>query len=463
MRKYILVFGYTNFTKEETSYWNNLSIELMKEGYELFVMAHVKPQFQCHFFNYSFVEKLDDVDFGFFNGNVFSDDLYFEKYLQREKIWYGNSLNDRLTASKFQKYKYEILLNELNPALVVLGNGEHAGELILKDEVLKRKIPLIYFERGCLPKTWHVDIVGITAGTAIAKKEYAVINLGTNESYLKYKNHYLLQKYTWWQQPTNNVPVNIRKRFNICETTKIILFANQLDNDTSNFLYSPFFKSNLEAFIWFCSELGQIKGDVFVLIKKHPFFDGNEDEFQEAIESNNLKGKWVFDISIFDCLEQSDLFCTVNSTSIYEAMIYEKPVLQLGKSILSNKDIVYELQDLNRKEVMKHWISMDDFPNRLEKFEYFMAYMIDNELSFFADNLSDEKYNNHIFFMRKMLENVDLDRKGNYPHKFLEIKFKYEAIIVSNLKFKRLLDLKILIFKEITERISKKFFRFFYK
>jgi hypothetical protein len=95
MRNYILIFGYTNLSKEETSYWNNLSIELNKEGCELFVMGHVKPNFDCHFFYFPFIEKLDNVDCGYYNGGDFIDDSYFEKYINREEIWYGSSNKDR--------------------------------------------------------------------------------------------------------------------------------------------------------------------------------------------------------------------------------------------------------------------------------------------------------------------------------------------------------------------------------
>ena len=463
MRKYILIFGYTNFTEEETNYWNNLSLGLNENGYELFIIGPIKPQFKYHFFNATFVEKLDDVSYGFFNGNQFPNDLYFQKYLQREKTWYGDSNKDRLTAAKFQKLRYSILLDELNPALVVLGNGEHAGELILKDEILSRGIPLIYFERGCLPKTWHIDDLGITAGTTIASKKYSDIKIDSNKSYLKYKDYYLANKQTWWQQPKNSEIVNIRKRFGVSASTKIILFANQLDNDTSNFLYSPYFKNNLEAFRWLCTELKEIKSDCFILIKKHPYFKGNEIEFQNTIELLGLKGKWVDDISIFDCLEQCDLFCAVNSTSIYESMIYEKPVLQLGKSILSNKDIVYEIENLNQSEIIGEWVNKENFSNKLSKYELFMSYLIENELSFFLDECFDMGFNNHTFFQKKILDKVDLNRKGNYPNKFIESRFKSETLILENIGFTRLFYLNVQLIKELLERGFKRINKYFIK
>lgn len=461
MRKYILIFGYTNFTKEETDYWNNLSLELNKNGYELFVIGACKPSFECHFFNAIFVEKLDDVSYGFFNGNQYPNDLYFQKYLEREVTWYGVSNKDRLTAAKFQKFRYSILLDELNPALVVLGNGEHANELILKDEILMREIPLIYFERGSLPNTWHVDNLGITAGTSIASKKYSEIKITTNESYLKYKVYYSFKKQTWWQQPKNNEIVNIRKRFEISAGTKIILFANQLDNDTSNFLYSPYFKNNLEAFDWFCSELKKVKSDCFILIKKHPFFKGSEIEFQKTIELYGLIGKWIDDISIIDCLEQCDLFCAVNSTAIYEAMMHEKPVLQLGKSILSNKDITYEINNLNQTEVINNWVNSVDFSIRLSNFEHFMAYLIDNELSFFVGDCSELGFNNHTFFQKRIIEKVDTKRMGNYPNRFIESKFEAERLILNGIPFSRLINLNFEIVKELFFRVYKKMNKLF--
>lgn len=65
-----------------------------------------------------------------------------------------------------------------------------------------------------------------------------------------------------------------------------------------------------------------------------------------ANNNNNVHGDWVKDISIFEYLQPSDLICVENHIILHKVMHHKKPSLQLGQSILSNKDIVYKL--LNR-------------------------------------------------------------------------------------------------------------------
>ena len=144
-------------------------------------------------------------------------------------------------------------------------------------------------------------------------------------------------------------------------------------------------------------------------------------------------------------------------------MIYEKPVLQLGKSILSNKDIVYEIENLNQSEIIGEWVNKENFSNKLSKYELFMSYLIENELSFFIDECFDMGFNNHTFFQKKILDKVDLNRKGNYPNKFIESRFKSETLILENIGFTRLFYLNVQLIKELLERGFKRINKYFIK
>ncbi|WP_412984461.1 hypothetical protein [Pontimicrobium sp. IMCC45349] len=416
MDKYILIYAYTNFSKGELNYWNDLSDLLKKKGFKLLILAPIYPNGKYKFLCHKFTERLDDVLinplFKNCNGN-------FKKYLDRELVWYGESSKDRLSAAKSQKLYFEKILNEVNPCLVVLANGQHASELIFKDLIRERKIPLTFLERGCLPKSWHLDDLGITAGTSIALKKLEEINVeNTTHNIELFKSYYLNGQFTWWQQPESNNQLNIRERFNVSKDTKLILFLNQLDNDTSNFLYSPLFNNNHEAFSWF---LKGIKDEnCFVIAKKHPWFSGNENEFSRAFEKQGVEGVWIDDISLFDCLEQTDYVAAVNSTVVFEAMLYEKPVLQLGKSILSNKEIVYEIKGKDDFQTVNHWLESLEFKDRVERYNVFMSYMIKNELSFFSKECIKFGFNDSKLFLNWILSRLDDNRKGRKLLSFLE-------------------------------------------
>jgi len=411
MKKYILIYAYANFCNAELKYWNDLSLGLKKKGFNLVLLSTSSPKGDYNFISEKFVEKLDDV---LIPQTVISNksNEYYSKYLEREEVWYRGSKHDRLSAAKVKRARYIRLLNALNPCFVLIANGHHASEMILIDEIKERKIPHGFFERGCLTKSWHYDDFGITAGTEIANKSIDEIVLPeSGELYDKFKVSYLSQKESWWFQPAINTELNIRKKYNINSKTKLILFANQLDNDTSNFLYSPFFNSNIEAFSWFLSSIKEV--DCFVVAKKHPWYMGENNAFNNAFKEFDVAGKWVDDISLFDCLEQCDFVCAVNSTVVYEAMIFEKPVLQMGKSLISNKNILYELKNINDLSIIYDWLDKEGFENKLDVFSKFMSYMIEKELSFFLDSFKVLGFQNFNLILEKILERADNDRCGD--------------------------------------------------
>ncbi len=429
MKQYVLIYAYTNFLKDEVEFWNKLSTYFKAQNYNLIIIAPHPPKFKHDFLYSRFTEKLDKVETSANVSNDNKDKDYYISYIEREEIWYGKSDTDRLSAARSQRLKYSMILDEANPALVVIANGQHAGELILKDEIISRNIPFLFFERGCLPKTWHIDKLGVTAGTEVAAKNITEIeDLGTSK-YDKYQNYYLEQKYTWWHQPNSDDELNLRKKYNIRDEQKIVFFANQLDNDTSNFLYSPFFDDNISAFTWL---INQLKAkECYVIVKSHPWYSGPRDVFTKALKENNIDGVWLEDVSLFDCLKQADLVCAVNSTIVYEALMYKKPTLQLGLSILSNKEILYELKNKDDKKTIEDWFNNEDFQTRHQRYSTFMNYMIEKELCFFSKKCLSMNFNGAEFFYNKVIGELDEERYGKENLSFIEtvkIKSKYESL-----------------------------------
>lgn len=449
MNRFILIYVYNSPSDGGLIFWERLNAVLNKKGFKLYLLLLSNPNREVSFSYSLFTEKLDNVvcPKGF---NKKYKSTNFQPFLDREETWYGKSDKDRLTAAKFQKYKYTKLLEELNPCLLVLGNGQHAGDLILNKEANILKIPVVYIERGSLPKSWHIDKFGITAGTGIAKKSLNEICVSNDvSSYLKYKNYYLKSKFTWWQQPENHSNSNIRERFKIDANKKIILFANQLDNDTSNFLYSPFFKSNLEAFSWFCKSIKKANlKDYFILVKKHPYYSSDDYLFKDVLQNNNVEGLWVNDISLDHCIAQSDLVCAVNSTLLFESLIYEKPVLQLGNSLLDNKGIVYQIKNITDINTVINWYNKIDFKIKLTHFNEFMTYMIEYELAFFFDDVEEVGLNYVDFFIERMKPFINMNNKGRAPKKFLKLNSKDQ-----NESFKIKMKLRK-IYNFVSKRIS---------
>ena len=456
MKQNVLIFGYTSFSDNEIFYWNNLANDLRKNNCELFVFGNCKLDKKVDFNGFHFIEKTEDEKdfdlkkFNFKNYNI-------SRYLERENIWYGfTNADKRVKGIKIKIIKYQKLLDELNPCITILGNGEHANELIFKDILIEKKLPYFFFERGCLPNTWHFDYLGITANTKIAKTIFKDLQIkeSSSENFNLYKEYYFSNKKSWWHQPTIEI-IDIRSKLNIPKDKEIILFLNQLDNDTSNFLYSPLHKNNVEAFKWLTSKLRDYNTKYYIIIKKHPWYNYDKKQFVESLSNNNLQGSWIDDINIFDCIEQSDYICSVNSTANFESLIYEKPVLQLGKSILSNKNICYEINSLNDESVFLEWLSKENFNERIKLFSKFIAYMIEKELSFFINENVEFKFLNHSLLLDLIMKNKNRNF-GNYPDEYIRI---INSIDNSKQNNKTIIFLKKTKIYRVLKRIFFKLFK----
>lgn len=415
MKKYILIYAYTFFSEEEIAFWNNVNECLAIKGYTLFLLAPVAPK-QELLFEYSlFTEKLSNVKVQ----NIIDYRKLDNKIIDREETWYGKSNLDLSKAYFTQKNKYSKLLKELNPCFALIANGHHANELILIKELQKRQIDFSFFERGCITKTWHIDKEGITAGTRVAKLKLEDLNYTSQECFQLYSKEYFNSEDTWWAQPKNEWSLDkLYQRFEIENELPVILFANQLDNDTSNFLYSDLFDNNLEAFEWLVKNLKDINFECFIMIKKHPHFKGSKEEFEDVLKKYESKGVWVEDIPLKDCISFSNYICAVNSTMILDGFMMEKPTLTLGKSIYSNKNIFWEIESIFDNETLNSWLEAKGFQKRLENFRVFLSYMIEYELYFFSKVPSNLGFLNFESFSEKLISNVSVDRVGRFPKKY---------------------------------------------
>lgn len=280
----------------------------------------------------------------------FTKTLHFQELIEREMLW--NKVGDLSQARKGLQVVYDLylsLIKEVDPGLIVLWNGEHASELVIRSTAEKHDIPVVFIERGPFANTYHLDDFGITASSSAAQRTDVTWGKDHDlwrDTFVRLEEIIRRQGLTWWPQPKE--VSDLRKRFSIPRNHDLILFANQLDCDTSNFLFSPLHKSNLDAFSWFCDMIRKYYPNSFVIGKQHPMNRKNAADFQKAVEGI---GVWTADVGLDACLKEVDRVAAVNSTALYEAMINRIPCLMFGKSILSKKNIVYEINNLEAKHV----------------------------------------------------------------------------------------------------------------
>jgi hypothetical protein len=390
-RPCVFIHSHTMLTAIEQKFWIDLRQDFNSRGYELLVSGPVHPDADFDVPYLFFPTKLDTYS-GMPATDFVSCREHLEDYLRREVNYYGVGDKDsRYHGVGVISSVFDSLLDSLNISFVLIGNGNHAVDMILLDKIKARGINYKFFERGPFPNMWHLDEKGMTAGTDAAKRsdcDWFDDSQDWLNIFKRYEECYKNKKDTWWHQP--DTKSNVRKLFNIPNNKKIILFANQLDNDTSNFLYAPLHETNLDALKWLCETIKPFKDEYFILGKHHPMNDISMDEFQKVVEGD---GVWTNEVALDAALMQSDYVCAVNSTLLYEALVYRKPCLMLGEAVLSGKNIVYEITSLDKNHVdsiINDWLSIANQQEREKRWLQLGASLLSDCLySMDAYNLED--------------------------------------------------------------------------
>jgi hypothetical protein len=420
----ILAHIYTQLRDYEVEFWQGVSKSLARCGRKLFVLGSSnRTQSNAPFPYASFRWALDLYPIRSHKRSVaFAPEQKIADLLAREYLWAGEGNDEHRTAAIHHLYAlYTTLLNELKPAGVLVMNGQHPVEMILVDLCRSRSIPVAFLERGPLPYSLHIDPESITAGSQVAKRatSFWVRQDRKNvalEKFLHYEQHYLANNETWWAQPRNQR--DIRKQLQIPSDKKVILFANQLDNDTSNILFSPLHPTNLAALQWLTRKLEPMSDRYFLLGKHHPVNKKKPAAFRSAVGS---LGVWTENYPLDACLRVADYVAAVNSTVLFEALMHRKPALQIGQSILSNKNIAYEVINVENgqdNQIVADWLSQRDFPDRLSRWHELGASLLEDTLFFMKSSASGVSLLNYEHFAAKLLELFPSSLPSGQPEMF---------------------------------------------
>ena len=128
--------------------------------------------------------------------------------------------------------------------------------------------------------------------------------------------------------------------------------------------FSPHFANSLQALHAVAQAISRARG-WFLLVKPHPKGSYPPGVIDRVLGST---GRCVADINLHDALALATLVVTINSTVATEATWQNKPVLQLGRGILSGKRIVSEF-DASRPIHAQLEQAMHSWHNKPERFE----------------------------------------------------------------------------------------------
>jgi len=236
----------------------------------------------------------------------------------------------------------------------------------------KEKKPIYIVERGALPNTIFIDNTGFN----IESKSYdeKIWNHPLSEEELKKVKNYILEfkedQTSLEPQKSNRLPRSeFFSRLNIDPKKKIIFVPMQIHNDTVTILWCDWVKNTLN-FLNIIKELAEKYKDWIFLVKNHPL--EKDEKYLLRKETDNLK--IVDNFHYKDCIEYSDLVITINSGIGLQAMIWNKPVIVVGKAF-------YQFKDINSKanskeeliDLINHKYIYPDY-NKVLRFIYYLRF-----------------------------------------------------------------------------------------
>jgi len=229
-----------------------------------------------------------------------------------------------------------VILKIIQPDVVIVWNGLLSKYAVYAMAAKQLHIPIYYAEKGMLPNSWYVDPKGINALSTIAEKiiDFEIAKSDIDNWKLKF-NKINEEGDSAWEQPERKEINVIKKDLGTNANQKIVFFPGQVDSDSNIVLFSENFRNCLEALKWLVE--GLPREEYFILAKPHPKGGLSEEDFKKIIGD---KGRALPEINVIDAIELADCIVSINSTVTFEAAIRAKPVLLLGRGVLSNKDFV---------------------------------------------------------------------------------------------------------------------------
>ena len=284
-----------------------------------------------------------------------------------------NSIVDSFDRSLVQPYNINQIehllqnIQQLNPDYICVGNGNcNIGKAITKR--FKKKV--LYSEYGWLPWSDHFYITrdGTSIDSDIAELDHTSLeSIDINDKQINdFKCNFLSK------QGTNDVKYQ-----------NFIYVPLQVDKNDFKFDLTTF--KNNQEFLKFIDNI--VPEGITLLVKHHPL-NKNKCKIQGY---KNIVDITDTNLNKLQLLEKMKGMICVNSTSVLEALCFNKPIFVYGKDIYLNKNIVfYDVRD--KEEFNKKLNAPIDSDNRLKFITLLMSRQI-NRKKCIDNNL--EYINNH--------------------------------------------------------------------
>lgn len=242
-------------------------------------------------------------------------------------------------------YLYSFFLMKiLNPKIVIVWNMFHPLSQVAVNVAAQLQLPVWYAEFGLLPNTICIEKEG-QMGRSFAACNPEKFNALSISDIDKKNAEYALEYYNTHDTGRHAQKVYGSLGDEVIRRAKgrpIIFYAGHNDLASGTYprtelaqkYHSPIFADSFEC-LYFLKKLAK-NNNIFLLYKPHPLwhFDNitHDEEGFMRVENANIN----------ECIDISDVTCTVLSQVSYLALIRKKPVVMLGYTQLKGKNLTYE-------------------------------------------------------------------------------------------------------------------------
>lgn len=300
-----------------------------------------------------------------FSALGFGSVTYWSRYFCRKAAYYVQWL-DRVWA-------------QLDCEAVLMFNGVQYYERITADKFREEGKKTVYLENGLFPQTAQLDLGGTNAFSEITEFADEALAAGVSTEQLDQFIHYLRDSYC---ELKNEPPSDLLATYQLSNSRKILAVCRFFMTDCLFVFHelaakAPFFLKRLlgrashgaessavlpDSYLFFplqvsadsqllvhadCGSLEETIRMVYAELKKvdpHCHLVIKEHPLERNVSYERLKSElkdicWVTDIPLRTIISNAKCVVTFNSSVGLQSLIFEKPVICLGRSLYSRKGL----------------------------------------------------------------------------------------------------------------------------
>lgn len=338
-------------SEEIVGFLNDLRTILSANGFELIVVSHVNQPLldaKLIILPYSFIEYTGhsfapDIDGAFTvpdsrHRELIDTDMLFKKDPK-------GSFSEHFQGYLLCRDVLERLVTILCPSIGIVWGMSHPQSQVLTDIFRDNGIPAYSLERGLFADTLMIEPALYHSEPCLNRGSDIWKDWGDIDEYGSYdtiRRYYLENKPQKYFQTDYTPPDRLRESLRLGDTQTVV-FWGQHDiwsgilprGNARSHLLSPFFGTSGEALVKLSQSIENIPG-VSLIFKPHP---------HDTIDYEKIAGASTViarDINNHSLFELADVFVAMLTTTQFEALLYEKPIILLANSQLKGRGIAYE-------------------------------------------------------------------------------------------------------------------------